>query len=353
MDKYSEDRYCGVVQTMVDGILCQAIWKPNVGYISVSNVPERGIMKGMKIPADWDTHGLPNKVYDNLKQKVVYRNKRYFKSKFNIAHFPKGTVVEIEIFGKVTEATVLSVSSNGANSWLIEIDRYSPTLNGNEVVNIGYVTRIIKRGAGGLVFRQRSDCDHRSLFFKQNNENRLLDGKNLKHPSQYFALCSHAMLLYYLGTQMTHYMHLIDTDKLMELLEVNGIRTKKIGDEAMFSFNYLQINKKKLKKRLRRMLPHAYIRRYEAQRDYDDQMSDDDWFDRGADDERFALQVIDDSEVSGDLYDRADWDRLLEVTEPGGPLPEVATIELVETLQNVNDQLAEIHSREAGDNQTT
>jgi len=152
---------------------------------------------------------------------------------------------------------------------------------------------------------------------------------------------------------MTHYMHLMDMDRLMGLLEVNGIRTKTVGDEAMFSFQYLQINKKKLKKRLLRMLPHAYIRRYEAQRDYDDQMSDDDWFDRGADDERFALQAIEDSKDSGDLYDRADWDRLLEVTEPGGPLPEVATIELVETLQNVNDQLAEIHSREAGDNQTT
>lgn len=86
--------------------------------------------------------------------------------KFNIGHFPPGTIVTVEsnfmryledeaereyegqMYELVPNLKVLSVSSNGPDSYLIELDipTLSPVMSGNYVTNMSWVRSIQKRG---------------------------------------------------------------------------------------------------------------------------------------------------------------------------------------------------------------
>lgn len=96
--------------------------------------------------------------------------------KFHIAHFPIGTVVEVEsptngfihdesqrphpdhMYHRTTH-TVAGVVNNGPDSWLIERAEKCKLGDWLDVINISWVRRIVKRGDGQLYGEEKAEVE--------------------------------------------------------------------------------------------------------------------------------------------------------------------------------------------------
>lgn len=110
--------------------------------------------------------------------------------KFHIAHFPVGTIIEVESvcnnflpedqrlnkheFYARSIHTVAGVEMNGPNSWIIERAEKCKLGNWLDGINISWVRRIIKRGDGNLYGDEKalveSIREHRRKLFEERDK---------------------------------------------------------------------------------------------------------------------------------------------------------------------------------------
>jgi len=189
--------------------------------------------------------------------------------KFHIGHFPTGTIVQVQVggHGPVIETEVTGIACNGPHSWVLKtIEPCS--LTGTKSYNIDHVIGIIKRGAGAvtLIDVGSTSIERKNAISKRNGDTKSFIGIR-KHHSQYLALSSASEIVYAVAIDMITDDMLIDNQKLVDLLIAGGhIHIKQVSSgHTDFHWHILQINKKKLKNAIRRVINKACVKRVKAQ----------------------------------------------------------------------------------------
>lgn len=88
--------------------------------------------------------------------------------KWSYAHFPIGTIVEVKVFNDPYQLTVKEIVCNGADSYCIIADTSSEIHGCSNMVNINYVTKIIKRGDGDVNIKK----EHRNITGQSSHRSR-------------------------------------------------------------------------------------------------------------------------------------------------------------------------------------
>jgi hypothetical protein len=195
---------------------------------------------------------------------------------FCYAHFPAGTICEVTLTHRQNQkfnVEVTTLSKNGADSYVIET-----TLPGDVTdffgCNIDHVTRIIKRGKGGLVWAK-----HRTYDFMADYVGAIGDAyaELGKHPSQYLTY-EPRQLVAHLIRDRQDVDTMLDFDVLMGKLWATGVFTEcKLNDG--WGMPYVKANKKRLKKTVFKLLNKCLITkkaavRYEQELDHEMMMRD-------------------------------------------------------------------------------
>jgi hypothetical protein len=191
--------------------------------------------------------------------------------KFNVAHFPKGTVCEITMIGRPPfEIEVQHIVQNGPNSFVL-VSTTPGTVTEFESYNMVYVTRIIKRGTGKVVF----DTEMQQRFDKRFMEDQKRNDGSFgiyKHHSQYLAFVGVRELVFHIADRYLDNTKLLDLPKLLQMLtDHNVLRVTPIPGDYGFDdgFGYYVVSKKKLNNAVRRMVNKCLVKRERAQREVD------------------------------------------------------------------------------------
>lgn len=165
-----------------------------------------------------------------------------FKTKFSIAHFPQGTIFELnpeflpQFNGENRQFEVDYIAQNGAQSFVLQTTTINDIIDRPYAFNIIHVKRIVKRGQGEVkVYNSVPDI------------NLWQDFSQRKSKTHYAVLnlTPFILSLIYRYVPITAY---IDLDQAVESLKEQGF-VKTISNDSWYS-HYL-VNKKKVKKWLR------------------------------------------------------------------------------------------------------
>jgi hypothetical protein len=147
--------------------------------------------------------------------------------KFNVGHFPVGTICEVAVENALDPwpklVKVLGVICNGPNSYILDVQHLGEDLvhTSTEVdmYNICWVTRIIKRGEGTAVLdktRTKSRLVHTEKFYQANL------GVRHKPKTKYMTFSptelTHMVTYKYIKDDM-----LVAWEKLLDLLFLHGV----------------------------------------------------------------------------------------------------------------------------------
>jgi len=205
------------------------------------------------------------------------------KRSFGIGHFPIGTMVRIQVFPNkpVIETMVTRLSSNGPNSWVIETtEPANEHIGGFFTCNIDHVIEIVKRGPGDIKItdpRMSNSTKFKSDIFNRNGNLKPEYGIQ-KHHSQFLAFSGSQEIVYAIAMDIANPTMLLDNEKLVGELIKGGhlpilhTHTKNSFHSNGFHWSYVQINKKRLKKAIKRVIGKAYINRKHAQKVEDEEM---------------------------------------------------------------------------------
>lgn len=200
--------------------------------------------------------------------------------KFHIAHFPVGTVFEVESccnsflpedqrineyenYGR-TIHTVAGVVANGPNSWVIERAEKCKLGNWLDSINITWVRRIIKRGDGNLYGEEKELVERirreRQEFLDNKFPNRSKDisfepsfSKGTYRSWSIRTLVAHHMATVY-GNRDND--HLYDIDLVTKI--VCGILKPKFED---YFFGEATINKKRFARAMKQAMAKGKVSR--------------------------------------------------------------------------------------------
>lgn len=219
----------------------------------------------------------------SVQQYREQRRRHQALGKFHTAHFPIGTIVEVEspfnknplpmeqrnhpdeIYGRNVE-TVAGIISNGPNSWLIQLASKSDLTEALDATNIDWVRRIISRGNGTLLPKDQAVVDQikrdRAELFKRR-------GWKDPNPTQLQLLSAPTYNNSYGIFDLRHFLncyinehpqyrtngisdHLIDFDRLYELVSIQFPQFRPV----IIGFKVHSINKK----RFARVVKAAYAK---------------------------------------------------------------------------------------------
>lgn len=187
--------------------------------------------------------------------------------KFNIGHFPVGTICEINVDAiKRTEVVeVRRVFENGPHSFCIETTKFNEDIHGYISYNIVHVTKIIKRGSGNIKFTSlnKDASDNVNSTYKPM---RLFQ----KHKSQFSDIGLIAEINK-IGIPYENNRHLLKTNKLYRHLQATGIikcsfkTIKNINGKDVVE-EIFTVNKKKLKCAIKRSVSKFFVDRRKEQK---------------------------------------------------------------------------------------
>jgi hypothetical protein len=168
---------------------------------------------------------------------------------FGWGHFPKGTVVEYHVTdGSQSQpkmATVGKLHCTEPGCYVIEADAPDPETGSPAMFNIVWVTKIIKRGPGEVVFAVSEVGVSDALVTHKNKSKR-----------DYAFIGARVFLRWYLETRYLDHVNanMVDVDKLAKLLSDQGVFRN-----APWLRTVVLANKKKLHQLVPRLIPKARI----------------------------------------------------------------------------------------------
>ena len=245
-----------------------------------------------------------------------------YKQKFHVEHFPAGTQFRAPIVGDMI-LTARCVTQNAPKNYLII---YEP-IEGKEsdfcALAIGHVTEVVKRGEGYATWRKE-------------------DVRAADKPSSYEATRNRyahfgglSFLISYLAAQVTkNTTNMVDTELLVRKIYEERLIRK---DQRYGNWGVHSCSKKKLKKAIKRLIPHCLLNHEKEEREYQEAMNaayhemcnDMDWAWDQYDMNTACLEISADRDKLGqqevnqpasedqdpcqvfDEHDTHDWDRLL------------------------------------------
>lgn len=198
--------------------------------------------------------------------------------KFNIGHFPVGTVVDIEnVFNKflpeeeriweeqlygLSRGTVTGLEANGVDSYVIMMSGLSAEEDpmGQCATNIQWVRRIISRGKDSCVPYVSPTL---AFYAKELRDN--WTDPAIKHHSKYKVARMRSLVNVLLHQLCTDPAHLYDTDKLMELVLADpSVIAGKVIYHPEWSHHIYCLNKKRMRKLVARLIPRCRTSRKAA-----------------------------------------------------------------------------------------
>lgn len=198
--------------------------------------------------------------------------------RFGLGHLPVGTVVELYVSGShpdPIQRTVTGLVCNGSDSWVLKTDQPSSIQGLAEAFNISYVTGVVQRGTGSTSVTPHFAGLGRDAFDP-------LFRVNAKGRNQYASFDMRTVVNYLIST-MTTDAQLVDGDKLYGMLhDCGAIQPHPEGTWRNGTQLAWKANKKKLKRRIRQLLPGCLMNRRRTQRqDSAEALAD---YERGFDD---------------------------------------------------------------------
>ncbi len=179
--------------------------------------------------------------------------------KFNVGHFTKGTVAEYSLtpFADTKYQIVVDhLVCNGAGSWVIVTDQDHELIPGiKKSVNISHVSKILKGGSNVLpIKKQVSHVPTINSWIRYKIY-------KYKHPSEYM-VTEPAHVIYHIASRFLLYDQIIDMELLEHRLLVSGIFKQHFYNQPDWNdvITYYTVNKKKLKKRIKQLLPGCLMR---------------------------------------------------------------------------------------------
>lgn len=202
--------------------------------------------------------------------------------KFSRAHFPRGTVVEIDLghsLGKKFKTvTVDRVTCNGPDSWIIQTTDRTERMIGADSYHLRFVNRVIERGT--LPELLCTSFTYNEFFHYMS----VITPKKKNKTNYYVSM--HELVVFMLSHDLRYRDferdHLFDTEAISKEL------AKHFGTPAL---QYQLINKKKFHRLFKRVISKHKINRAKAQRKLDYENTED--FFKNLDDEYegFALEA--------------------------------------------------------------
>ena len=181
---------------------------------------------------------------------------------FGIGHLPVGTVVELYVEGShhdPIQRTVTGLVCNGSDSWVLKTDQPSSIGGLTEAFNVSYVTGVVRRGTGSTALTPYFVGLDRDAFSP-------LGRVKAKGRNQYASYDMRTVVNYLIST-MTTDAQLVDGDKLYGLLhDCGAIQPHPEGKWSRGVQLAWKANKKRLKRRIRQLLPKCLLNRELAQR---------------------------------------------------------------------------------------
>lgn len=187
--------------------------------------------------------------------------------KYNYGHFPIGTVCVVKVgLGPEKEIVVKNIVGNGPCSYCI-------LTSNDEYYNIDWVVRIIKRGQGTLCnpIRERETEYNKILRSYYNDVSDILRQLGVCKSKKHYVGFSLKLVVVSIIEKHSDEVHLIDTDKLLHMVYMDSsvIKYKYSQKPNTFKINIFVINKKKLVKLVKRLLPKCRLKRKVTQKEHD------------------------------------------------------------------------------------
>lgn len=209
------------------------------------------------------------------------------RGKFHLAHFPYGTIVEIESpNGRYLEEserpteydrhersvhTVVGIRNNGPDSWVLQFAEQCPLTKGLNGANICYVRRIIKRGDGTLQGEEKTLVDNIRAGEEVRDAEDLKRWKRQVIPSfakgTYRTLSVNELVRNYLKNVANHRDpdHLYDIDDIIK--HVCRVVQPRWDEKGFWSF--ATVSKKKFHRAMKSALAHCKVGRAQKSREED------------------------------------------------------------------------------------
>lgn len=222
-------------------------------------------------------------------------------TKWDYAHFPKGSVVSIcvgayDVSNRTRTLTVKHIVQNAPDSYVLVGEEIDGSTGSNIAYNTDHTVKILKRGSGPIVFE---DKESNTSYYKKHCEEMNMI---LKHHSRYKTYAVRAMIHLLINDLLSPDV-VLDMDKLISYLIARNyiITTKYTG----VGISLLSGNKKKIKKAVRQVFNKCLISKKKAQRDYDKSFEED--YDNGRSDEEESLALSDDDYIDDYILDDHPW----------------------------------------------
>lgn len=177
------------------------------------------------------------------------------KIKWNIAHFPRGSKVEFQVFSneEPVVGNVTDIIKNGIKSWVLVTDIPGKVTEW-EAYNIEHVTRIIKRGTGSCVPTSMNEYfDTKERERTERTVQRLRRIGVNKSPKTYVCSYTPIGIVTNVSTRFLNETMLVDYCKLYQLLLDRGVI--KVIDTELYSLPKVFLgSKSKIKSAIKRSL---------------------------------------------------------------------------------------------------
>lgn len=193
---------------------------------------------------------------------------------FSPAFFTVGATCKVNVCGDDIAIEVKRLIKNGPNSYILETPVFNEVTKCNEAYNITYVTEIIKRAPGIAVVHEAGvgygvpNKKYLKEFFDTNFKHNMHcnDPVEVKHKSRYKVMDVH-QLVGGIAFEMANPMdHVIDVEKMVKLLQQENVFRR---DNAGWCY-MSSVNKKKLRKAIKRLFNKCLLNQYKAQKENDD-----------------------------------------------------------------------------------
>jgi len=205
-----------------------------------------------------------------------YKNSRKERKEthpFSTAFFTVGTTCVVNVCGGDLTIEVKRLIKNGPHSYILETPVFKDVTGCNEAFNICYVRKIIKRAPGVAVVHEAGhgygvpNKKYLKEFFDENVKNnmRCYDPTEVKHHSRYKVMDVNRLvggIAFEIANSMDH---VIDVEKMVSLL-----RQQHIFHLDNVDWGYMSsVNKKKLRKAIKRVFNKCLMNQYKAQDEND------------------------------------------------------------------------------------
>ena len=192
--------------------------------------------------------------------------------KWNVGHFPRGTVCEIQVQYSVDELkriTVTDIYRNGPNSYVLVSDEWNEACKMPYSYNIDHVCGIVSRGKGTTAITEHNKERYEKQFLEELRRENFRANGICKQRNQYQTFSVRELVLFVARKYMNDDM-ILDMEKLLDMLAKRGLLVGKNffsndGVDRVFDLKYFEMRKKKLNRAVKQLLNKCLCNHVKAQ----------------------------------------------------------------------------------------